>query len=533
MIDTNFKITPDIGVLNAFKNFNYKSWYALAEYIDNSLQSFLTKNGKYGEIRNICRININYDSQRGYLSIEDNAFGISESEHARAFTAGIPPSDNAGLSEFGMGMKSASFWFCPTWKVATQPIDSDFDYQYKIDVKDVIKNDGLISSLVNESQTKKGYTKIELFNTFRKLGPSTQTKIKKHLSSIYRCYLNTNQLEIFFNDEKLIFNSPEILNAPAAYADGDPKTEIKWEKKISFSTSNGGKVTGFVGIRKNGSYPQAGLSLFRRNRLIMGSDEEKYKPKSIFAGSNSFRSLRVFGELHLEGYQVTFSKDNFDFRDDEEEEFLDKLKEEMNSYPLPILLQADKYREKVNKETKSNFQKLTNKAFEDVKLTQKIEELNIAVAEQTKVQGGIEKIFPNLGKNKIDKFEGIEIKKDYLNVSKEVNQNSIKIAGTTFNISYNLNSFESSDLYKIEFLDELSKRPEAKIVNLLINIRETHPLISQFCNTNKEALHVLTSIIVTQSITEILLRSNGQRYVGLYKKCFNEIIETIDKTMRD
>ena len=50
---------------------------------------------------------------------------------------------------------------------------------------------------------------------------------------------------------------------------------------------------------------------------------------------------------------------------------------------------------------------------------------------------------------------------------------------------------------------------------------------------NKEALHVLTSIIVTQSITEILLRSNGQRYVGLYKKCFNEIIETIDKTMRD
>ena len=43
----------------------------------------------------------------------------------------------------------------------------------------------------------------------------------------------------------------------------------------------------------------------------MGSDEEKYKPKSIFTGSNSFRSLRVFGELHLEGYQVTFSKDNF------------------------------------------------------------------------------------------------------------------------------------------------------------------------------------------------------------------------------
>ena len=50
MIDTNFKITPDIGVLNAFRNFNYQPWYAL-EYIDNGLQSFLTKNGKFGETR--------------------------------------------------------------------------------------------------------------------------------------------------------------------------------------------------------------------------------------------------------------------------------------------------------------------------------------------------------------------------------------------------------------------------------------------------------------------------------------------------
>ena len=69
-------------------------------------------------------------------------------------------------------------------------------------------------------------------------------------------------------------------------------------------------MEGFVALRKNGSFAQGGLSLFRRNRLIMGSDEEKYKPRSIFGASNSFQTLRVFGELHLEVIRLLFPKIN-------------------------------------------------------------------------------------------------------------------------------------------------------------------------------------------------------------------------------
>lgn len=533
MIDTNFKITPDIGVLNAFRNFNYQPWYAISEYIDNGLQSFLTKNGKFGETRKKCIVNIQYDYQRNYLRVEDNAFGISESEHARAFTAGIPPSERGGLSEFGMGMKSASFWFCPTWKVTTQPIDSNFEYQYKIDVNEVIKNNGLITSLVETHLDKKGFTKIELFNTFRRLAPSTQVKIKKHLASIYRCFLKKNQLQIFFNNENLEFNNPEILEAPVAYSDEEPEKTLKWEKTISFSTRSGGKVEGFVALRKNGSFAQGGLSLFRRNRLIMGSDEEKYKPRSIFGASNSFQTLRVFGELHLEGYQVTFSKDKFDFRDNEEEEFLEKLKEEINSSPLRILKQAEAYREKkATKKEIKHAEEQIKKVFENQQLTKKINELNNVVSKEISSQNGLEKFLGNIN-SKINKFEDIEISKLNSNLLKKGNTHSIVISGTTYNIEYNLSPVDNTELYKIEFRDESSKRPDAKEVNLCIGIREDHPLIVQFCNGNKDALNVIILMTISQTITEIILRSNGQRYVGLYKKCFNEILEQIEKNIKD
>ena len=155
MIDTNFKITPDIGVLNAFKNFNYKSWYALAEYIDNSLQSFISKKNLSSLKRDKCIVNIKFEDRK--IMIKDNAFGISENEHSRAFTAGIPPSNNKGLSEFGVGMKSAAIWFAPKWKVKTQPCESNLEFEYIFDLSEIINSNGDIKCLISESTNKKGF----------------------------------------------------------------------------------------------------------------------------------------------------------------------------------------------------------------------------------------------------------------------------------------------------------------------------------------------------------------------------------------
>ena len=195
MTNKSIEIQPGMGVYKVFKHLKYKPWFAIAEFIDNSLQSFLSKDGKYGTTRSVCKVKIIYEPNDDFLSIEDNAFGISDSEHQRAFTAGNPPSDRSGLSEFGMGMKSASIWFSPNWKVTTQAIDSDFEYKYTFDLDEVEKTNGKLTPEVNNLKSKKGFTKIELNNLHNKLRGSTIKKIKDHLSSIYRCYLRS----LFYN----------------------------------------------------------------------------------------------------------------------------------------------------------------------------------------------------------------------------------------------------------------------------------------------------------------------------------------------
>ena len=35
-------IRPDVGILGVLRYLNYTPWYALAEFVDNSLQSYLT-----------------------------------------------------------------------------------------------------------------------------------------------------------------------------------------------------------------------------------------------------------------------------------------------------------------------------------------------------------------------------------------------------------------------------------------------------------------------------------------------------------
>jgi hypothetical protein len=58
----------------------------------------------------------------GEITVTDNAAGISAADFPRAFRAAQVPADRSGLSEFGMGMKSAACWFCENWSVRTKAL---------------------------------------------------------------------------------------------------------------------------------------------------------------------------------------------------------------------------------------------------------------------------------------------------------------------------------------------------------------------------------------------------------------------------
>jgi hypothetical protein len=105
-------IRPGVGILGLFPAMNYKAWYALGELVDNAIDSYLmhkdrlrSSDGDGYQLRVVVDVDGSNDSM---IRVWDNAAGIDSENYERAFVTADPPIESAGLSEFGIGMKSAS-----------------------------------------------------------------------------------------------------------------------------------------------------------------------------------------------------------------------------------------------------------------------------------------------------------------------------------------------------------------------------------------------------------------------------------------
>jgi Histidine kinase-, DNA gyrase B-, and HSP90-like ATPase len=343
-VSTRVNIRPGVSILSVLRHLNYKPWFAIAEFVDNALQSFLAHRDALGAVGiNKLVVTIELDPiDDGRIIIRDNAAGIYPSEYARAFRPAELPPDRTGLCEFGMGMKSAACWFSPQWSVRTTALSDPIERTVTFDIQLIIRDD--IEELIVQTTpapTSTHFTEIVLYTPYRMPQTKTVPKIKEHLAGIYRVYLRDDLLDLRFDQESLQYTEPGILHAPDyRNLTGPP---IAWRKDINFDFGQGQRATGFAAIRETASTSLAGFALFRRNRLIQGSGDEAYRPEYLFGKPNSYRYQRIFGELHLEGFEVSHTKDGFRWQD-HEDVFLELLKEELNKEPLPLLDQAEEHR---------------------------------------------------------------------------------------------------------------------------------------------------------------------------------------------
>ena len=191
------------------------------------------------------------------------------------------------------------------------------------------------------SQPNAHFTEIILDDPFHLPAGRTVGKIKDHLTDIYRVYVRDGILELRFNNDPLEYTPPRILSAPYVRKPEDGPRE--WRREISFDLGGGLSAHGFAGLMDPMNTNRSGFALFRRGRLIEGSGDEGYRPPYIFGQPGNFRWRRLFGELHLEGFEVSHTKDGFRW-DENEQPFLELLREELDTDELPILRQADLYR---------------------------------------------------------------------------------------------------------------------------------------------------------------------------------------------
>jgi hypothetical protein len=339
-------ITPEVAIYDVFRHLNYKPWYAMGEFVDNSLQSFLNNKASLAKQKvRVVKVEIDIEPGGQKVTVRDNAAGIAARDYERAFKTGTPPKDNAGLNQFGMGMKTAANWFARKWTVTSAALGESVVRELTFNVEEVVR--GKKTSIGYEERPKPAndhYTVVELVGLNSPLHHhKTVNKVRDHLGSIYRQFIRDGDLELWFNGTLVEPDEPEVLRATRH---SDPNgEEVEWRKPIDIPLKGGGRVHGEVYLLETGSTTNAGLALLRHRRLVQGSGDERYRPQRVFGNPNSFVYQRLAGELTVEGLEITHTKDGFRW-EEHEEEFLDALAEQIDAEPMNLREQAQQHRKR-------------------------------------------------------------------------------------------------------------------------------------------------------------------------------------------
>ena len=350
-------ITPDVSALKIFRNLSFTPWYAIGEFVDNSITSALKNiddlialNGADYELR----IDIEFPRNKDSLIIKDNAAGISRADLVeRALKTGVPAIDTSvGLGKHGVGMKAAGLWWGEKIIIETHPINEKNGWHIDLDISE---QDNKKKIVVAKPITHRGYpgTTITIEKLWQKTPQSrTITAIRSYLPSIYRAYIGSTKEDgelkclIFYQNKQLTFEYPTLLSEPLWPTKNGPEFGAParlWRKDINIQLSSGKSISGWVGILEKLNRDMSGFFLKYRNKGISGvvpmqnSDPEDsrdakdtvskgaYKPRKIFRQSGGYTDQSFIGEFDASEFGKTITTDEPKWSAEEKDEFETKL----------------------------------------------------------------------------------------------------------------------------------------------------------------------------------------------------------------
>lgn len=179
---TKVSIATKPLVYSTFRYIANTPWNALAEYIDNSLQSYLSHKDILSEINPNKKLSINIQIDGESIVITDNAWGIENENYQRAFELANIPLNASGLSEFGMGMKVSSIWFSDVWTVETCAYGEGVKKTVTFDINEVVEKQETSLNVIEErAGEKEHYTRITLTKLSQNR-PKQIAAVKRHLT---------------------------------------------------------------------------------------------------------------------------------------------------------------------------------------------------------------------------------------------------------------------------------------------------------------------------------------------------------------
>lgn len=502
-LQSRVSIRPGVGILSVLRHLNYKPWFAMAEFVDNSVQSYLQNREQLEKLHGRdYRLKVEIEIERSdetLIKIRDNAAGIASADYSRAFRPAELPNNRTGLSEFGMGMKSAACWFAPRWTVRTTALGEDIQRTISLDIDTIVRDD--IEELdVAEApaRTNDHFTELTLIDPYDKLQTKTGGKIKDHLASIYRIFLREQMIELWFNREKLSYEIPKVLFAP--YYKTPTETPQRWYKEFNFDFGDDLKASGFAALREVASTSTAGFALFRRNRLIEGSLDEPYRPELIFGTGNSYRRQRLIGEIHLDGFEVSHTKDGFKW-EDHEQPFLELLYEELENENSHLLLQAEGFRARVaQRELKAEAEKASTRVAETLR-----KEVPRVLEEQSTAAPVLEPLPETVPPDQSASSRVIEV--DH--------------RGTKWSITIEL----AMDPAIQEWLT-ISDKPQTRenLREITVRMSLVHPFMQQYCRAESSEIEALARVAAAFGLAEITARDSGVPQYGTIRRNVNQLL---------
>lgn len=342
-MSVEFKVGPE--VIASYKRLSYTPWHALAEFVDNSTQSFFdhreSLEERYRAEASGLFVSIAYDREEDVIRVADNSSGMPLDVLRRALRVGHPPPNPHGRSRYGLGMKTAACWLGDVWTIRTKPLGGTEEYSVTIDVPAVAggATEVPITETSGMSPTQH-HTVLEIRALHRKLHGRTIAKVRDYLRSMYREDFRRGDLRLSWRNEELAWEEmdEDLLRA----SDG-----TTFKKDFEFTVHNR-SVRGWVGVLGpgKGGRARAGFSMLHSGRVIRGWPGS-WRPQSLFGqeeGTNNLINQRLVGEVWLDDFEVSHTKDDILWVGDEEEIIEEKLFEHCADY-RDVANRAHKHRD--------------------------------------------------------------------------------------------------------------------------------------------------------------------------------------------
>ncbi|MCO4311337.1 ATP-binding protein [Pectobacterium versatile] len=345
-------IAPEMQIYRVLQHLSYGVETALAELIDNSIQSYVEgrklPNGGGLDERLFVRVDINENT----ITLTDNARGISREDIQRAVKPGFESNHSAdSLSVYGIGMKSAALWFSEDWSIKTSVPGETYSLDFNFNLQRLLKNHSNTETVrIEDENADKHYTIITLRNVTRIESKDyyENTVIPFLLETFIKfkffdLEINYNNILLKQQSKKQYLTTPKVLIYPVVNNKGviTKKIPVEWRIDLNF-LYNGRTVHGFILLMETGSYGQPGIRLLRNNRVIEGTSISPNLPEVFLGSKNKYAPQRVYGELELDDFPVDFMKTRFN-------ENLNGLFQEINqrlsnNYHYDLIKQATWYR---------------------------------------------------------------------------------------------------------------------------------------------------------------------------------------------